>query len=151
MPELRELLIDYNAPVKEDNDSIQYAIPIEQRPLIHIFLIQEDMHVDTLQTVIDAINTATATIHPDIHVILMTFSYRIGMYSLHGDNPHAGVQYIHFMDQKSGHCLESILEDNPLTKIEMKDCIIFPPLSDHRNFKDSACPIGECRDSLCAC
>lgn len=141
--------MDYIAPVKEDGKAIYYSVPIDKRPLIHIFLIQEDMEVDTMQTVIDAINTATATIHPDIHVLLMTFSYRLGIYTLHGDNPHAGVQYVHFVDHEGSHCLESVVEDQ--VKIDMSKYSVQPPLSDFCKFQNASYPVGECRDSLGAC
>ena len=59
------------------------AIPAKQRPLVHVFLVQESMSADALQVVLDAIHTVvTEAMHPDMQIVLMSFSNRISVYRL---------------------------------------------------------------------
>lgn len=57
-----------------------FTVPVAARPLVHLFLIQENMSVDALQASIEAISAAVSGLHPDIHVVLMTYGDRIGLY-----------------------------------------------------------------------
>ncbi len=50
LPELNDILVDYDIPLNEKIPSI-YALPASQRPLVHIFLIYEYMEMDTIQAV----------------------------------------------------------------------------------------------------
>ena len=68
----------------------KYHCPANERPLVHVFLIQESMPLDCIQAAIDAVTQATSAdpdtgLHPDIEVIILTFSNRIGIYRLHPD------------------------------------------------------------------
>jgi hypothetical protein len=50
LPELNEAMIDFEAPF---SDTIsESCLPIHERPLIHLFLIDEEMEMDTLESVI---------------------------------------------------------------------------------------------------
>ena len=61
----------------------RFAVPISERPLVHLFVIQESMPIDALQAVIEAISHVTQNcIHPDMKVALLTISNRIGVYRL---------------------------------------------------------------------
>jgi hypothetical protein len=86
-------------------------IPVGQRPLVHVFIVQESMNLDCLQAAIEAVTVTVRSLHPDIRVLLMSFSHRIGIYKFGGtgNDPkgcrsdqepvrvcHHAVQYIHF-------------------------------------------------------
>ena len=78
LQETQDLLADYRSHVLPGHTSL----PSSKRPLVHIFLVQESMKLDRLQTTVNALKTAVASMHPDIHVVLLTFSNRIGIYNL---------------------------------------------------------------------
>jgi len=52
----------------------------EERPLVHVFIIQESMRLDALQAAVEAISSSITSMHPDIYVCILTYSHRIGMY-----------------------------------------------------------------------
>ncbi len=76
----------------------------EARPLVHVFLVQESAKIDALQSVsrastrractdltvsrclslqiIESLSQTVPSMHPDIKVVLLTFSNRIGVYRL---------------------------------------------------------------------
>ena len=108
LPEMQQLMIDYPLPLhttevdqvliskkkKIKGNNIKknklYYCSANERPLVHVFLIQESMSLDCIQAVIDGISHATSPdpntgLHPDVEVILLTFSNRIGIYRLHCD------------------------------------------------------------------
>jgi len=47
---------------------------------VHVFIIQESMKLDALQATVEAISASLASMHPDMHVCLLTYSHRIGIY-----------------------------------------------------------------------
>jgi hypothetical protein len=102
----------------------KYHCPSSERPLVHVLLVQESMSLDCLQAAIDAISDATNAhpdtgLHPDIEIVLLTFSNRIGIYRLHRDDVDvcrdttstaastyllpACIQYSHFSLEKVVH------------------------------------------------
>ncbi len=82
------LLTDFPMPFREIDGvptacNGQTSIPAEQRPLVHVFLVQESMAPDALQAVAEAIeHTIANCMHPDIQVVLLSFSNRIGVFNL---------------------------------------------------------------------
>lgn len=70
---------------------------VSRRPLVHVFLLQEQMDSDCLETVVDAITLACKNVHPDMSVVLLTFGSRIAVYRLLDRLPHAVKQYIHIV------------------------------------------------------
>jgi hypothetical protein len=118
------------AQIKLERIRSKYHCPASERPLVHVFLIQESMPLDCIQAVIDAISMATSAdpvtgLHPDIEIILLTFSNRIGIYRLHKDTDTSSatgnmssdsstyllpacIQYSHFsLEQKLKQCGEN--------------------------------------------
>jgi hypothetical protein len=49
---------------------------------VHIFLIQESMAIDALQAVVEGLTAAVEQMHPDIQIVVVTFSHRIGVHRL---------------------------------------------------------------------
>ena len=74
LPEVQHMLIDYK--VAEHS--------AESRPFVHVLLVQESMPLDSLTAVVDALSGAISDVHPDIYLVLITFSNRLGVYRLSG-------------------------------------------------------------------
>ena len=47
-----------------------------------MFIIQESMKLDALQASVEAITTSITSMHPDMHVCILAYSHRIGIYRL---------------------------------------------------------------------
>jgi len=82
------LLSDFPMPFREIDGvptscNGKTSVPVNQRPLIHVFLVQESMPSDALQSVAEAIEyTIAHCMHPDIQVVLLSCSNRIGLFDL---------------------------------------------------------------------
>lgn len=74
LPEVQHMMIDYQTADK---------VP-ETKPFVHVLLVQESMPLDSLNAVVDSLSSAISAVHPDIHIVLITFSNRIGVYRLSG-------------------------------------------------------------------
>jgi hypothetical protein len=89
LPEMQNLMLDYPLTMTSDvhygafdsipvNDMLQ--TPARRAPLVHVFLIQESMtESDEMQAVVEGLTKTIRDLHPDIHVLLLTFSNRIGI------------------------------------------------------------------------
>ena len=89
------LLSDFPVPFRAIDGVLESCegksdVPANQRPLVHVFLVQESMPVDALQAVLEAIEyVVSQCMHPDVQVVLLSFSNRIGLYNLRGGEPHS--------------------------------------------------------------
>lgn len=72
--------VDVNQVLNENNKQSIYKLQSEEKPVIHIFLVQESMSIDSMEATIESLTTALQSMHPDIQVVLLTFSNRIGVY-----------------------------------------------------------------------
>ena len=59
-----------------------YFTPAIKRPLVQVFLLPERMAPDILEGVVDCLLASIRVMHPDIQVILLSYSSVIGVYSL---------------------------------------------------------------------
>lgn len=59
------------------------------KPFVHVLLVQESMPLDSLNAVVDGLSSAISSVHPDIYLVLVTFSNRIGVYRLSGGSASA--------------------------------------------------------------
>ena len=53
-----------------------------RRPLVHVFMIQESMPIDALKSTISNLRDTVKDMHPDIKIVLLSYSDRIGVYRL---------------------------------------------------------------------
>ncbi|RYY84370.1 hypothetical protein EON63_09365 [archaeon] len=120
------------------------SIPLSQRPLVHILLVQENMRMDTLQFTLDAIHASMGHTHNDMYVVLLTYGHRVGVYTLgssgdmgdgHGDD---GYRY-----GSTGRVLVQYSQYEGRGEGEEGGLVV--PLEDVCNFWDTIKPIGECR------
>ena len=95
------------------------SIPVIQRPMVHIFLIQESISYDCLQTVIDGISEAINKMHPDIQIVILSFSNRIGLYNLvnEDDSLSSNTDCFHKTNQ---HYSTSTISENSEMKSNVK-------------------------------
>ena len=85
--ECTNLLGDYPMPFREIDgapSSIKgkYVIPASRRPLVHVFMVQESMPIDGLKCTIKSIRDAVKDMHPDMKIVLLSYSNRIGVHLL---------------------------------------------------------------------
>jgi len=117
-------------------------VSCKDRPLVHVFLIQESMSYESLQAVTESISSAVSSMHPDIQVVLVTFSHRLCVYklsaSLVGQEEQRAVS-IPFVSSGGrggdGRAKEQFVDVQPRVSIESKV-----------SFLDAATPVGECID-----
>jgi hypothetical protein len=57
-------------------------LPINRRPLVHVFMIPERMGSDVLECMIDCLMSGIQVMHSDIQIILLSYSNIIGVYNL---------------------------------------------------------------------
>lgn len=74
LPEVQHVLIDYKTAETSS----------QSKPFVHVLLVQESMPLDSLTAVVDSLSTAITSVHPDVYILLITFSNRIGVYRLSG-------------------------------------------------------------------
>eukprot|EP01039_Chlorochromonas_danica_P004526 gene4526-4964_t len=135
LPEMKDNFTEYKLAF--DAEDKIFAKSARERPLIHLFLINEEMHIESLQATIDALSAGVKNMHPDIHVIIMTFSGRMGVFSLGKNSSVAAVQYSYFGNV-----------DSSQVKSEGSHASLQVPLESVTNFWDCPVPIGDCRDSM---
>lgn len=85
--ECANALGDYPMPYREidgapSSNRGKYAIPASRRPLVHVFMVQESMSIDALKCSIKSIRDAVKDMHPDIKIVLLSYSDRLGVYRL---------------------------------------------------------------------
>ena len=163
LPETQDILVDYPMPYRADIDGMipkKYigttSIPATERPLIHIFLIQENMALDAMEAVIEGITAAVAELHPDIQVVLLSYSNRIGIHNLSDKIGIHTVQYIHMatLDGQGkifeGNEMQDLIDnDNASSNTTgIQDVAITVPLSDVISFRSAAKRLGDCRQTL---
>ena len=118
-------------------------VSCKDRPLVHVFLIQESMSYESLQAVTESISTAASSMHPDIQVVLVTFSHRLCVYklspSLDGQEEQRAVS-IPFVSSGGrggdGRAAEQFVDVKPQVSIESV-----------LSFLDAATPVVDCLDS----
>lgn len=89
----------------------------------------------------DALSSALGSLHPDIHVLLVTYSDRIGLYSVSKSGACA-VQHAYFLgpeEQNEGDDAEAAASASGGISV---------PLTEILNFWDASCRIGDCRDAF---
>lgn len=174
LPELNNILIDYPIAYKSsvcdgsDGATDAYvgyipkkfnksnSISSSVRPLVHIFYVQENMPTDCMEATVESIIHSVNETHPDIHVLLMTFSNRIGLYHCSSttngtitDTP--SVEYIHLtgISHKDSSSRSVFHGDDTISKLMNVIDAIEPimPLNEAFIFNDS---IGSIRDSKVA-
>ena len=87
LEEAQCILVDYlqpfrtldGCPARLDG---KLGVPCAQRPLVHVLLIQESMPFESLQCLIESLCEVLGSMHPDVRVLLVTFSHRLCIYSL---------------------------------------------------------------------
>ena len=87
LPETREPMVEFPMPFREidgaDSSCVgQRSITALEHPLVHVFVIQESMAIDALQAVVEGLSAAIMLMHPDIQIVILTFSHRIGIHKL---------------------------------------------------------------------
>lgn len=93
LPELQNLMLDFPCNFRKldhasllENSQIRPERIVGEvkdpsvRPLVHVFIIQESMSIDALETTVESVTEAILNMHPDMYVVLLTFSNRIGVY-----------------------------------------------------------------------
>ena len=115
LPEMQQLMVDFALPVlpptsgeteysvangRRVPDSTMNLSP-RQAPQVHVFLVQESMGADALAAVIEGISRTVEEMHDDSHLVLATYSNRIGIHrclldGLSGPSSQPVVQYAHF-------------------------------------------------------
>jgi len=160
LPETQDILVDYPMPYRAEIDGLipkKYvgatSIPADERPLIHIFLIQETMALDAMEAVVEGLSATIGELHPDIQVVLLSYSNRIGIHYLSDEVGVPTVQYVH-MATSGGQ--GKIFEGNEMPDLldtdnngeGIQDVTITVPLSDIISFKSVAKRIGDCRQTL---
>jgi hypothetical protein len=117
----------------EKSDELAHYKPVDSssRPLVHIFVVQESMPIDTMDAVIESLTATIQMLHPDIYIILLTYSHRIGVYHFNQISSSSVsnkpvIQYIHFQNIKNN--------DVSLTNILPKDQIFSGTLFDGQEY-----------------
>lgn len=159
LPETQDILVDYPMPYREEIDGYipkkhlgKTSIPSIDRPLVHIFLVQENMALDTMEAVVEGLTATMEELHPDIQVILMSYSNRIGIYRLSDEIGLPTVQYIHMATSNGqgnvfeGRELQDLVGDENDEGIQNVEVIT--PLSNVISFKKAAKRLGDCRRTL---
>jgi len=157
LPETQDILVDYPMPYREEIDGYipkrylgKTSIPSIDRPLVHIFVVQENMALDTMEAVIEGLTVTLQELHPDIQVVLMSYSNRIGIYRLSDEIGVPTVQYIHMATSNGqgkvfeGRDLQDLNEDGE----GIQNVEVTTPLSNVISFKKAAKRLGDCRQTL---
>ena len=87
LPETREPMVEFPMPFREIDGADpslvgQRSITALEHPLVHVFVIQESMALDALQAVVEGLSAAIMLMHPDLQIVIVTFSHRIGIHKL---------------------------------------------------------------------
>jgi hypothetical protein len=136
----------------------KFAIPASQRPLVHVFLVQESMQLDCLKAVVESLNRVVEDMHPDVKVVLLSYSNRVGVHRL-GDNKSpqrvAGavseVQYVQLAgDDGRGAPLHRNQSAMPSGGSSSSSSAIAAvcPIGVVADFLSTAKSIGDCREDL---
>ena len=56
--------------------------PAHRRPLVHVFMLPARMGPDVMEGIVDALMAGIHVMHPDLHVVLLSYSDAIEVYSL---------------------------------------------------------------------
>eukprot|EP00602_Paraphysomonas_sp_CaronLab_P007624 CAMPEP_0185022862 /NCGR_PEP_ID=MMETSP1103-20130426/5561_1 /TAXON_ID=36769 /ORGANISM="Paraphysomonas bandaiensis, Strain Caron Lab Isolate" /LENGTH=924 /DNA_ID=CAMNT_0027555133 /DNA_START=35 /DNA_END=2806 /DNA_ORIENTATION=- len=153
LPEMQNLMIDYPLPISDDGTYNQrsggsLSCPAHNRPFVHVFLVQESMTLDCLQATIEALTEVSKCLHPDVEVVLLTFSNRIGLYRLRGSKGAACVQYVHFTTEHSGSTIALDGQDGTIPSVAGGTACPLLPMEEAALFADVSLPIGECRENF---
>eukprot|EP01034_Spumella_vulgaris_P038795 gene38795-47913_t len=95
------------------------ALYAAQRPLVHVFLVQESMRIDAMQAVVEGLCASVPAMHPDIRVVFLTYSNRIGIYNFSNGTAVPSIQHVHFVadsasSSSSSSSSESIFEGSEM-------------------------------------
>lgn len=124
------------------------AIPSEERPLVHVFLVQESMAIDTMQAVVESLTEAIKALHPDVHIVLLTFSHRIGIHRFSHTSRRPMVQYVHVATQEGRG---TIVEGRELAQLHSDQVPMrvkaAMPIAAAVSFRDAAVRVGSCREA----
>lgn len=60
-----------------------YFSPVHRRPLVHVFMLPARMGPDVMEGIVDSLMAGIQAMHPDLHVVLLSYSDVIEVYSLH--------------------------------------------------------------------
>ncbi len=170
LPELNSLVNDFPRVFTGDEDGYipsklisSNKIPTKIRPLVHVFLIQENMPVDVIQSVVEALTHCLSMLHKDVHVLLITFSNRVCIYNFTAvkkDIQQESAQIpaahiIHFVDESVDDSVDSgsVLEatEGAATNIDSearRNYRTTMPLSDVCHFKDCISSVGDSRNRI---
>lgn len=106
LPEMQSLVIDYPLPMSDEpvdklgemnirgENVCDMMLPAHMKPFVHVFAIQDNMPIDCLNAVMDALLHAVETMHDDLEVVLITYSSKISVYRFHSSG--VCVQHVHF-------------------------------------------------------
>jgi hypothetical protein len=152
----------------------QYKVPASLRPLVQMFIVQESMNFDCIQAAVEAITATIKTLHPDMQIILLSYSHRIGIYKFYKTKHrksgtsssnkagpeedesasvcHHTVQYVHFNSLNS-LALDGLdyFDSKPVSAQEPTDDSIHSvlPLAAAADFFEAMTRIGDYRDEIC--
>ena len=135
-PEMQHLMIDFDLPILSSSGVIEPLISSRnssdtdfkssprKSPLVHVFLIQESMGSDVLRAAIEGVSSVIKDMHDDSHVVLSTYSNRLGVFRCSLDGPEGAptqpvVQYAHF----------HVADDSLGVNISSKSCTYFDILT----------------------
>lgn len=178
LPEMNQLMVDFMLPVSSARDEI----PVDQNgvsssgsagrdlklsprahPMVHVFLVQESMPADCMQSVTESLSRLLHEMHQDFHVVLLTYSNRVGIYrcSLDGleqKSQEPTVQFAHFhaSSQRSKSALGSVFEASEAHEVSGQgESAISKPyvsapwhLSEVCPFLDATYRVGDARFSI---
>lgn len=160
LPELNSVINDFPRLFTANDDGYipskllnSNKISTKIRPLVHIFLIQENMPVDVIQSAVEALTHCLNTMHKDVHILLITFSNRVCIYNfsaVESDINQESIQIpsaniVYFTDEWSDDIGDSGVALDAKDVATPKNYKTTIPLSDVCHFKDCISRIGDCR------
>eukprot|EP00607_Mallomonas_marina_P003584 CAMPEP_0182439746 /NCGR_PEP_ID=MMETSP1167-20130531/86618_1 /TAXON_ID=2988 /ORGANISM="Mallomonas Sp, Strain CCMP3275" /LENGTH=357 /DNA_ID=CAMNT_0024633513 /DNA_START=504 /DNA_END=1574 /DNA_ORIENTATION=+ len=135
-----------SSPDAIDHTSLPLHLPVRERPLVHILLVQESMRENSLDVALPSLIQALTELHDDMHIILLSFSHRIGIYRFNTENASFSVQYVHML-----WCNGQVREGQEICERENeereREKYIMPvmPLSWACSFYDAVYRVGDVR------
>lgn len=160
-------LVDYPVPFRSSSDGCPHVLDGKmsancsaERPLVHIFLIQDSAPVEVLQAVSASLISAIDCMHPDVQIVIATFSNHLNVYQLSacrgrqnsnspGGRGDAGKSPL--AEHERDECVASIpfvnSTYNSLSENKLVDLVPQVPISSAIDFFSAAAPVGACREA----
>jgi len=137
--------VDYPLPFRINEGSPaaldgKLSVESNDRPLVHVFLIQESMQLEAIQLVTESLISAIESMHPDVYIAIVGFSHRLCVYRLNHDELDA--------THNKSVCIPFV-NSNAVSDTgvyEFDDLIPEVTIASQIDFFEAAAPVGVCRE-----